>query len=501
MPAASLRAGQVLDGFELERVLHEGGMAALWSVTHPDHPGPLLMKVPRLAASDPGAIVSFEMEQMVLPRLSGPHVPRFIAAVGFEAEPYLVMECLPGASLLARRREFPLPVAEVAAIGARVATALDSVHRQHVLHLDVKPANILFRPPPAEGGEPVAVLVDFGLSHHALLPDLIEEEFRLPYGTAPYMAPEQVLGTRSEPRSDLYALGVTLYYLATGVLPFGDPQHIAAVRKRLWRDPLPPRRLRPDLPPWLQEVILRSLEVQPSARHPTAAQLAFALRHPDSVPLTARAERQGRDGPLAVLRRRIAAPSATVQGRPLPRPPAPPGPAGRPGGPAGPAAGTQEARLTPAWRQLVGAPIVMVAVDLSAEGLSLADPLRNTIGQVLRLFPGARLACVNVLRQGLLLADPAVDSQGRSSHVERLVQLRHWARPLRLSEEQVTFHVLEAGDAATALLDYATANHVDHIVMGARANSLRRAMLGSVSGEVAAKAPCTVTVVRPRMRA
>ena len=91
MVGRDLHAGQVLDGFTLERVLHEGGMAALWSVAHPDHPGPLLLKAPRLNATDPAAIVSFEMEQMILPRLEGPHVPRFVASAGFEATPYLVM--------------------------------------------------------------------------------------------------------------------------------------------------------------------------------------------------------------------------------------------------------------------------------------------------------------------------------------------------------------------------------------------------------------------------
>ena len=124
-------------------------MALLWEATHPDHPARrMLMKVPRLfEGEDPAAIVSFEMEQMILPRLSGPHVPRFVAAAGFETQPYLVMERVPGTSLLPRLQELPLPPEEVAAIGARVATALDALHRQHVVHLDVKPSNIL---PPAD---------------------------------------------------------------------------------------------------------------------------------------------------------------------------------------------------------------------------------------------------------------------------------------------------------------------------------------------------------------
>ena len=90
-----------------------------------------------------------------------------------------------------------------------------------------------------------------------------------------------------------------------------------------------------------------------------------------------------------------------------------------------------------------------------------------------------------------------LDEEGRNKHLHRLVQLRHWAQPLGLDDERVTFHILEGTDVAATILDYARTNHVDHVVLGARTNSLKRDLLGSVSGEVAAQAPCTVTVVRP----
>ncbi len=97
-----------------------------------------------------------------------------------------------------------------------------------MVHLDIKPSNILFR----DTGE--AVLVDYGLARHLELPDLMDEEFRLPYGTAPYMAPEQILGVRSDFRSDLFALGVLMYFFSTGRRPFGDPQRMNGLKKRLW---------------------------------------------------------------------------------------------------------------------------------------------------------------------------------------------------------------------------------------------------------------------------
>ena len=460
-----LAPATTIDGFTLETVVHHGSMALLWSVTHPDHPGPLLMKLPRLfEGEDPAAIVSFEMEQMILPRLSGPHVPRCIAIGDFTRQPYIVMERVPGASLYGRLEALPRPIEEVVETGIAVATALDAVHRQHVVHLDLKPSNVILRP------DGVAVLVDFGLSRHDQLPDLMEEEFRLPYGTAPYMAPEQVMRIRDEPASDLFALGAMLAFFTTGVRPFGDPQRLANLRRRLWRDPVPPRALRPDCPPWLQEVILRCLEVEPRSRYASAAQLAFALRHPEQVPLTARAAKLRRDGWAAVLRRRF-------------------NPAWQP-----------QLRRPSLAGALAAAPIIAVAIDLTDQPPALAEALRATVGHVLATVPGARLACLNVLRQNRIAPDQSLDPEGHNKHLQRLAELRHWAAPLGLAEARVTFHVLEAVSPADALLDYLRQNPVDHVVLGARTGSLRRKLLGSVSGEVAEKAPCTVTVVRPGQR-
>lgn len=437
-------------------------MAVLYSVTRPGDDLPMLMKVPRLReGEDPAAIVSFEMEQMIMPRLAGPHVPRFVALGGFDRSPFIVMERIQGDALSVRLRDLPLPPEEVARIGAAVADALDDLHHQHVVHLDVKPANILFR----EDG--TAVLVDYGLAQHDQLPDLMAEEFRLPYGTTPYMAPEQALGIRNDPRSDLFSLGALMYQLATADLPFGEPQHLKGVKQRLWRDPVPPRRKRPAIPPWLQEAILRCLEVEPDRRHPTAAQLAFDLRHPEQVVLTERAEKTRRDGWLTVLRRRLKQ-----------RDP--------------------QQRTFATRRQIQAAPILAVAVDFSETPEELLEALRNQVQKMLANRPGARLACLNVLKTALLTIDTTLDEKGRNRHVQRLVELQHWARPLNLPEGRVTFHVLEAADTADAILDYARANRLDHLVLGARASSLQRRLLGSVSGKIAAEAPCSVTVVRQR---
>src|SRR6266851_1942194 len=195
---SSVVSGAVIDGFTIGDCVHHGGMATLWSVTRSDIAMSLLMKIPRVSeGEDPAAIVSFEMEQVILPRLSGPHVPACFGSGDFARQAYVVMERIPGQTLYKRLPDLPLAYDEAAAIVAKIAAALADLHRQNVIHHDIKPSSIMFR----ASGE--AVLIDVGLSHHNHLPDLLQEEFRLPYGTAPYMAPERLLGVRDDPRSDL----------------------------------------------------------------------------------------------------------------------------------------------------------------------------------------------------------------------------------------------------------------------------------------------------------
>lgn len=465
MAKTKLETGSTLDGFLIGKLIHRGGMASLWEVTREGDPTSLLMKIPVLQeGEDPAAIVSFEMEQMIMPRLKGAHVPRHIANGDFAVQPYIVMERLTGETLLPQIDNVPMPAEKVAAIGAGLADAVEALHRQGVIHLDIKPSNIMFRPT----GE--TVLIDYGLAHHRDLPDLMQEEFRVPYGTAPYMAPEQVMGIRSDPRSDIFAIGCLMYFFATGVRPFGDPQKLKGLRKRLWRDPVPPRKLKPDIPPWFQEIVLRCLEVKASRRYPTAAQLAHDLRNPDQVQLTARAEKKEKDGFFAVLKRK-GEPAFSLIDRASER------------------------------EDASDAPIVAAAVNLDDMTPELADKLRRTLSRILERSPEARLAVLNVLKLNRIAMDQSLDEDGNNKHVQRLVGLKDWARPMKLAQGRITYHVLEAVDPAEKLLDYARVNNVDHIVMGARANSTMRKLLGSVSGKVAAEAPCSVTVVRNRQAA
>jgi nucleotide-binding universal stress UspA family protein len=462
MAKAQLTAGMTIDGFRLDERLHRGGMADIWRASRSDIDFPIVMKVPLLDfEGDISLIVGFEVEQMIMAELKGPHVPRWVANGDFAVQPYIVMERIAGPTL-AKSLGRTWPLDEVVETGAQVAAALSDLHQQDVLHLDVKPANIMFRQSGA------AVLIDFGLSRHRHLPDLLDEQFHRPMGTTEYMAPEQLLRVRSDQRSDIYALGAILYQLATGRLPFGIPARMRQVRRRVWRDPVPPRALRPEITPALQEIILRCLEPMPDARYAGAADLMFDLRHHDLVVLTERAERMQQSDFRTVFARRLRAGKIMRQIH---------------------ASATKPPRR---------GPIILVAVSLRPELEEVRQALLEAAASVLANMPGARLACINVMPVSLIAIDENIDAAGDNVHVQRLVELRNWAAPLELPKGKITYHLLESRNIAAAVVNFARSNKVDHLIIGAptRTDSFADKVRGKVSAQITAEAPCTVTVVR-----
>src|SRR6266702_4174807 len=219
----SLGPGSEVDGILLGEMIHAGSMATIYRLTGPDGPLPLIIKIPRLGGGERAVnVIAFEVCRMVLGALAqGLHHPTLVAFGDVETTPYLVMEYVEGVRLNDWGQRAPIAPEEVARLGAALALALHDLHRQDVVHLDLKPTNVLYR---TDGD---AVLIDFGLAHHSHYPDLLAEEFRSPLGNWIYMAPEQVLGVRCDPRSDIFAFGAILYRLATGRFPFGDPSTIA----------------------------------------------------------------------------------------------------------------------------------------------------------------------------------------------------------------------------------------------------------------------------------
>jgi len=458
--AARFGPGTEVDGFVLGEKLHTGAMALIYRLCGPKGPLPLVMKVPRLGPGEAGAnVVCFETERMILGALFSRHVPTLVAMGDVETTPYLVMEFVDGPLLGDWVGRAPLPAAEIARLGAAVALALNEVHVRDVVHLDLKPANVLLR----ATGE--AVLIDFGLAHHAHFPDLLAEEFRHPVGNWPYMSPEQVLGVRCDPRSDQFALGVMLYELATARLPFGTPTSVAGLRKRLYLDPPPPCAIAPATPEWLQEVILRCLEVDARDRYAAATDVAFDLLHPDRVCITPRGTRHTRLGWAGRFQRWVRA------------------------------AGFEPAPCPPAVHASAPAPIVLVA--LLNTHLPPADAIRNAVRRLLGADQQCRIACVTVIRPEPALGAERFEDSATSLYIRNLVALREWAKPLQLPEERLTCHVIESDRPASALVDYAVFNDVEQIFIGATGGSIdARPPLGAVVTKVMTEAPCSVTVVR-----
>lgn len=433
-----------IDGFVLGEKLHAGAMGDVYAVSKPGIARPLVMKPPRAGAAASESLIGFETEAMLAPTLTGPHVAACVAVGELARTPYLVFERVEGENLEQELAAAPLPPARVATIGAAVADALYSVHQQRVIHLDVKPSNIVLRP---DGS---AVLIDFGLSHHERYPDLLAEETRYGAGSAPYVSPEQLLGVRNDWRSDLFALGVVLYELATGRLPFGEPD--SDVRNRFWLDPPPPSQLAPEVSPWLQEIILRCLEPKAEQRYQSAAHVAFDLRHPEQVVLTRRSGKSERAGIVAHARRFWRA------------------------------HGEHAARLRSPPPLRHRTPVVLVAVNTARIEDDRHPAIRFAIAQILALSREFRLLCLSVI-------PPATSS------LEHLVRLRHWVEPLGLPAQRVSLHALESENPAEVVIEIARYNNVDLLVMGAPSAG-GRAWSQSTASVVAAKVTCSVHLVR-----
>lgn len=458
----SLGPGSEVDGFILGKKIHVGAMALIYRLTGPRGLLPLVMKIPRLGPGESAAnVICFEVERMVLGAIFSRHVPTLVAMGDVETIPYLVMEFVEGPLLSDWLGRAPLPAEEIARLGAALALALHELHQRDVVHLDVKPANVLYR----ATGE--AVLVDFGLAHHAHFPDLLAEEFRFPVGNWPYMSPEQVLGVRCDPRSDIFALGAILYELATGRLPFGAPTSVSALRKRLHRDALPPRAIVPSTPEWLQEIIFRCLEVDARERYASAAEAAFDLAHHDEVAITERGTRRRRFGWSTRLRRWTRA------------------------------AGFEPAPCPPPSTQVAAASIVLVAIATMHKAAALLEALRGAVRRLIAADNQCRIACITVMPPEPALGAERFEDSATSLHIKHLVELRHWAKPLQLPEERVSYHVIESAKPADALIDYAKFNDVSQIIIGATSASVdAHPLLGSIAAKVVAQASCSVTVVR-----
>jgi len=422
--------------YVLGTCVHSSARADIYHVHAADAdkapPFPLLMKLAHASAAAGQGFVHSEVEHQVLPRLHGPHVPRVVAALALTQAPRLVMEWVPGRSLQSWLDAAQSPASEeVLRLGVALARAVHEVHRQHAVHHDLRPEHVQIRP------DGVAVLLGWGRAWHARLPDLLSGlRSEQQVGSSAYLAPEQVLGQRGDPRSDVFAIGVILYQLLTGALPFGAPRSALGMRRRLWQIPVPPRRYKPTLTLWLEAVVLRCLEPEAGWRYPSAAHLAFDLLHPQAVPtqvsLLGRWQQRWAHRWRGALR-------ALGMTDPPPSPPLP-----------------GEAN----------APIVLLALTPEAIAEPQPEYLRQALRRTLGAHRCARLLCVAVLP--IASEPPHLALQDRASQERRcLAKLRVWTRSLVLPGREPACRVL-AGDAAVPLLlECAHEHEVSDIVLNA----------------------------------
>jgi serine/threonine-protein kinase len=257
--------------YQTEQLLGQGGMAAVWRGTDLRLDRPVAIKVlagPGL--TEPTALERFDREARTTARLTHPNVVAVYDVGTDDGDPYLVMELVEGRSVAAMLADGPLPWARVAALAAQACDGLGAAHAAGIVHRDVKPGNLLVT------STGVLKVCDFGIARlrHAGQNALTGTATMI--GTAGYMAPEQITGEPVDARTDLYALGCTVYAMLTGNPPFvGEP--LGVVHQHLNQPPAPLRSRRPDVPPALEALVAELLAKDPARRPADAGQVRARL--------------------------------------------------------------------------------------------------------------------------------------------------------------------------------------------------------------------------------
>jgi serine/threonine protein kinase len=276
--------GHVLDGrFTLREAIGRSGMATIYRAEDgAAGGGSVAVKVPLAKVeSDPVSFGRFEREERIGFELSDPSLLRFIAVAAPKSRPYIVTELLDGCTLaLVIHRTKPVPEGDALRIASVVCRALGHMHGRGIIHRDLKPANIMIR------RDQTLCLMDFGLAAEIDSGPGFLAGLTPLFGTPEYMAPEQVRNKRNDERTDIYSLGVILYQMLTGVLPFQGDDPWAAAQLRVTGDPVAPRTLNPDISPQAEEIVLHAMQRKPEDRYQTVAAFQAELDAPDRVHVT-----------------------------------------------------------------------------------------------------------------------------------------------------------------------------------------------------------------------
>jgi len=281
----SLHVGDQLDHYVIERLIARSGMASIFRGTDTRTGKPVAIKIPHPEMeSDPVFFERFQREHDIGTKLDHPGVMK-VMADDDRSQFYMVMEWVEGRLLRQLLNEQKvLPPERAMKITLGIAHALDYIHRHGVVHRDLKPENVMI------DANDTVKLIDFGIAANAGARRLTFAKLSATMGTPDYISPEQVKGKRGDARSDLYALGVMLYEMLTGRVPFQGPNPFAIMNDRLLNNPVPPREVNPEISPQLQEIIYRALERDPRKRYANAHEFAWDLEHQDQVGVADRSE-------------------------------------------------------------------------------------------------------------------------------------------------------------------------------------------------------------------
>lgn len=272
--------GDTLDIFTLTSKLHDGALTIIFlaedQLTHEE----VVLKIPcGDILNRPIILYHYQNEERISRRIEHPGIVRFIHR--HRSRQYIIMEKLPGKDLRADvGTRHSLKLHDALALMDQLCKIVGYLHEQSIIHLDLKPENIL------RLNDSTIKLIDFGLASCASLPDLLTIDFQNPQGTPWYIAPEQLLGERADPRCDIYAMGMLLYEMLTGQLPWSRSSKLSVARRRLRHDPVPPRYYHSDIPPQVQSIILRAICRQPHERYSSVSEMQHDLHRWRQLPVT-----------------------------------------------------------------------------------------------------------------------------------------------------------------------------------------------------------------------
>jgi serine/threonine protein kinase len=279
-----LEPGDLLDHYRLDAVAARSGMGTLYRATDLTANRTVALKIPHPEMeADPTLLERFHREQEIGLLLDHPGI---VKAYNSEERSrlYIVLEWVDGSLLrTVLNEDRPLPIDRAIRITLGLCDALDAMHKQGIVHRDLKPENVMICP-----GDQVKI-IDFGIAMKEDARRITHVDVSPMLGTPDYISPEQVQGKRGDQRSDLYALGILLYEMLTGQVPFSGPNPLAVMNDRLVKDPPPPRDLNPAITPELEEVLSRALERDPRHRYATAQEMQLDLEHPELLGLESKA--------------------------------------------------------------------------------------------------------------------------------------------------------------------------------------------------------------------